>query len=172
MTELYMNNEDISTLSYRVLSIIRGTTVDGPGFRTSIYLSGCSHNCQGCHNPQSWDPEAGIPMSLKEILDIVKEEDFDVTLTGGDPLFNPGKTKILINELKKNRRNVWIYTGFYWEEIISSEILISAIKNADVVVEGRFIESLRNLDLPFRGSSNQRIINIPLSLQKGYPVLY
>ena len=72
---------------YNVLKIERGTTVDGPGFRTSIYLAGCRHRCPGCHNPQSWDFEAGVKMSLEEIMDVVREEEFNVTLTGGRPLF-------------------------------------------------------------------------------------
>ncbi len=67
---------------YNVLKIERGTTVDGPGFRTSIYLAGCRHGCPGCHNPQSWDFEAGVKMSLEEIMDVVREEEFNVTLTG------------------------------------------------------------------------------------------
>ena len=67
---------------YNVLKIERGTTVDGPGFRTSIYLAGCRHGCPGCHNPQSWDFETGVKMSLEEIMDVVREEEFNVTLTG------------------------------------------------------------------------------------------
>ena len=78
-----------SELIFHVLKVIRGTTVDGPGFRTSIYLSGCSHRCKGCHNPQSWDPNLGEHFSLNDLMDIVNEEDFVVTLTGGDPIFCP-----------------------------------------------------------------------------------
>ncbi len=99
---------------YNILSIIRGTTVDGPGFRTSIYLAGCCHQCPGCHNPQSWNPHAGKIMTLEEIMKIVEEEDFDVTLSGGDPLYNPDSTKVLIKALKDNGRNEWVYTGYTW----------------------------------------------------------
>ncbi len=69
----------------RILDIVRGTTVDGPGFRTSIYFAGCGHHCPGCHNPQSWDFAGGSEMSLGQLTDIITEEDFDVTLTGGRP---------------------------------------------------------------------------------------
>ena len=152
-----MNKEIIK---FQIAGIIRGTTVDGPGFRTSIYLSGCRHNCLGCHNPEAQNPEYGDLMTLEEILKIVEEEDFDVTLSGGDPLYNPAKLKILIEALKENGRNVWIYTGYTWEEIVKDETLYEAIKNADTIVDGRFDLSLKDSDLPFRGSSNQRIIDI------------
>ena len=158
--------------SYRILDIVKGTTVDGPGFRTSIYLSGCSHHCQGCHNPQSWDPENGTLMSLSEIMKIVEDEDFDVTISGGDPLYNPHMLKVLVESLKNNRRNVWIYTGFTWEEIISSNDLLVAVKEADVLVDGRYIDNLRDIDLAFRGSSNQRIIDIQKSILMGEMILY
>ncbi len=145
---------------FRVLDIIRGTTVDGPGFRTSIYFAGCSHHCPGCHNPQSWDEKGGTPMTLEEIMEIVREEDFNVTLSGGDPLFYPGKTKTIVEALKKEGRNVWIYTGYTWEEIKANPVLADAVSGADTIVDGPFIETLKDPDLLFRGSSNQRIINI------------
>lgn len=155
---------------YNVLKIIRGTTVDGPGFRTSIYLSGCSHHCPGCHNPQSSNPENGDKMTLEEIMRVVEEEDFDVTLSGGDPLFHPEKLKPLVEALKEDNRNVWVYTGYIWEEIIKSRGLLDAIKAADVLIDGPYVESLRDPDLPFRGSSNQRLINIKESLKEGHMV--
>ena len=111
-------------------------------------------------------------MSLGSIMKIVEEEeDFDVTISGGDPLYYPEKLRRLVASLKKNRRNVWVYTGYDWEEIIESEDLLNAIREADVIVDGRYIASLRDIDLPFRGSSNQRIIDIRLSLNAGYPVI-
>lgn len=145
---------------FRIAGIVRGTTVDGPGLRTSIYLSGCSHQCPGCHNPETHDPLYGQEMSLAQLMDIVEEEDFNVTLSGGDPLFYPEKLKILIHALKRHGRNVWVYTGYTWEEILNDAQLFDATKEADTIVEGRFIESLKDPDLRFRGSSNQRIIHI------------
>ena len=157
---------------FNVLDIIRGTTVDGPGFRTSIYLAGCRHQCKGCHNPQSWDVENGKPMSLDEILKIVEEEDFDVTLSGGDPLFNLETTNALIEALKRDNRNVWLYTGFTWEEIINDKRLWDIVSKVDVVVDGPFVEELRNPDLQFRGSSNQRMIDIKASIATDTLVLW
>ena len=160
-------NDFTSFPLYNVLEIIKGTTVDGPGFRTSIYLAGCNHHCIGCQNPQSWDPENGKLMSLQDILNVVNEEDFDVTLSGGDPLFNPLKLKILVHELKKNRRNVWIYTGYTWEEIMANPDYFASVKEADIVVDGRYLQEKRDLDLPFRGSSNQRLINVQKTIETG-----
>lgn len=146
--------------TYRVLDIIRGTTVDGPGFRTAIYLAGCRHQCPGCHNPQSWDFNAGTEMSLSEILDVVEEEDFDVTLTGGDPLYNPLNTAVLARKIKEMGHTVWLYTGFTIEEIRDSDTLSIPLPFLEAVVDGPYIESLRDPDLLFRGSSNQRIIRM------------
>lgn len=155
-----------------VIDIIRGTTVDGPGFRTSIYLAGCNHKCPGCHNPQSWNPHGGKEMSFEEIIKIVEDEDFDVTLTGGDPLYNPEQTTLLLSMLKKNGRNVWIYTGYTWETIIKAPLLLNTVKEADVLVDGPFLESLRDPDLLFKGSSNQRLIDIHKSLASDSPVFW
>lgn len=146
--------------SYRVIDIIRGTTVDGPGFRTSIYLAGCNHRCPGCHNPQSWDPEGGRKMTLQEIMDIVKEEDFDVTLTGGDPLMHPETTALLARAIREAGYNVWLYTGFTIEEIMENDKLKAVLPYVEAIVDGPYEENLRDTDLPFRGSSNQRIIKI------------
>ena len=142
------------------MDIIRGTTVDGPGFRTAIYFAGCSHECPGCHNPQSWNEENREEYTLEEILDIVREEDFAVTFTGGDPLFHPEQTAELAREIKKLGYNIWLYTGYVYEEVLKSPELSKPLKYVDVIVDGPFIESLRDEDLLFRGSSNQRIIKL------------
>ena len=106
-------------------------------------------------------------MSLSEIMDIVREEDFNVTLSGGDPLCSSESTAILLKALKADRRTVWLYTGFTWEEILADPGLLACASLADVVVDGPFILSLRNPDLLFRGSSNQRLINVKASLEAG-----
>ncbi|MDE6716815.1 MAG: anaerobic ribonucleoside-triphosphate reductase activating protein [Muribaculaceae bacterium] len=147
-----------------ILDIIRGTTVDGPGFRTSIYFAGCRHDCPGCHNPESWDFNAGTPYSIRQLMDIVEEEDFDVTLSGGDPLYHPEFTAKFIRCLKENGRNVWVFTGFRWEEILLFPRLLKAVEGAEVVVDSPFVEALRDTDLLFRGSSNQRLIDVARSI--------
>lgn len=160
------------TMTFNVLDIIRGTTVDGPGFRTAIYLAGCAHKCSGCHNPQSHDPKAGTVMTLEEILMVVRQEDFNVTLTGGDPLYHIDAACALAKAIKNCGYNIWLYTGFTWNEIISSSVLSQILHHVDVIVDGPFIECLRNTDLLFRGSSNQRLIQVAASLQAGAIVEY
>lgn len=142
----------------RVLDIIRGTTVDGPGFRTSIYLAGCRHECPGCHNPESWDFAGGRDMTLEEIMEIVREEEFDVTLSGGDPLYHPEEVEALTALIREAGFKTWVYTGFTWEEIQADPKLMKALVNVEAIVEGRFLKALRDPDLLYRGSSNQRII--------------
>lgn len=145
-------------MKIRVLDIVRGTTVDGPGFRTSIYFAGCRHACPGCHNPQSWDFGSGVEMDLDEIMDIIREEDFDVTLSGGDPLYHPEAVRELSRRVVDAGHKVWLYTGFTIEEIEADPRLSYALEFIDTVVDGPYIEALRDTDLLFRGSSNQRII--------------
>lgn len=145
-------------MKIRVLDIVRGTTVDGPGFRTSIYFAGCHHACPGCHNPQSWDFGGGVEMDLDEIMEIVREEDFDVTFSGGDPLYHPEAVRELSRRVMDAGHKVWLYTGFTIEEIEADPRLIDALEFIDTIVDGPFIEAMRDTDLLFRGSSNQRII--------------
>lgn len=145
-------------MKIRVLDIVRGTTVDGPGFRTSIYFAGCHHACPGCHNPQSWDFGGGVEMSLDEIMDIVREEDFDVTISGGDPLYHPDEVRELSRRVVAVGHKVWLYTGFTIEQIEADPRLSDALEFIDTIVDGPYIEALRDTDLLFRGSSNQRII--------------
>ena len=154
----------MNSQSFMIMDIIRGTTVDGPGFRTAIYLSGCLHDCPGCHNPQSHDPNAGVKMSLREVLEIVKEEDFDVTLTGGDPLFNPESVLVLAKAIREEGYGIWLYTGYTIEQIYDSPRLAAILPFLDAVVDGPYLEGLRDPDLKFRGSSNQRIIYKPFNL--------
>lgn len=145
-------------MKVRVLDIIRGTTVDGPGFRTSIYIAGCRHRCPGCHNPQSWDFEGGTEMEIDDLMEIVKEEDFDVTLSGGDPMYSPDSVREISRRVRSLGHTVWVYTGFTWEQIKSDSRMLGALADVEAIVEGPFIKDLRDPDLRFRGSSNQRII--------------
>ena len=150
--------------SVNIIQVIRGTTVDGPGFRTSIYFAGCRHECPGCHNLSSWDFNAGSPYTLDDLMEIIEEEDFDVTLSGGDPLYHPVFVKALAQRVHSAGHSVWLYTGFRWEEILSTPLLLDAVKETDVIVDSPFILSLRDTDLLFRGSSNQRIIDVKKTL--------
>lgn len=158
-------------MKLNIMDIVPGTSVDGPGLRTAIYMAGCGHACAGCHNRDSWDQHAGRLMSLREIMEIVGENGFPVTLTGGDPLYNPENAIALIRAIRTlDLGPIWLYTGYTWEEIISTPALLKAVRETDVVVDGPFMESLRDLSLNFCGSSNQRIILVKPSLDQASPV--
>lgn len=157
-----------------ILEILEDTTVDGPGFRTAIYAAGCPNACVGCHNPQSWDIANGHTMSTQEILDIVLADPFaDVTFTGGDPMFQPEGFAELAKAIKVcSNKNIWCYTGYTFENIIRNERQRALLQFVDVLVDGPFVQSLRDESLLFRGSSNQRLIDVRRSLEKGEVVLY
>ncbi|MDE5626274.1 MAG: 4Fe-4S cluster-binding domain-containing protein, partial [Muribaculaceae bacterium] len=98
-----------------MLDIIPGTSVDGPGLRTSIYFAGCAHRCPGCHNPQSWDFTAGNEMSINEIVEEVDRHGFNVTFSGGDPLYQLPALIPLAKALREKGYTIWCYTGFRYE---------------------------------------------------------
>lgn len=150
-----------------VLDILYDTTVDGPGFRTSIYAAGCIHKCLECHNPQSWDYANGQEYSIEELLDIVSVSEFaNVTFTGGDPLIQVNEFTELAKKIKTfTHKNIWCYTGFTFEQINKSQKLSQILPFLDVLVDGKYMNNLYNENLPFRGSSNQRIIDVPKTLQ-------
>lgn len=147
--------------SLRVLDIIPGTSVDGPGLRTTIYFAGCPHHCEGCHNPQSWNPEGGRVMTADEILDVVEDNGFNVTFSGGDPLLQIDALLPLAAAIRRRGYNIWLYTGYTFEQIAASPRLRPVLDAVDVVVDGPFILSLRDTGLRFRGSSNQRVLYCP-----------
>ncbi len=156
----------------RILDIVEGTTVDGPGLRTSIYVAGCMHGCPGCHNPQSWDFEAGRDMTLDELLGVVRFNNFNVSLSGGDPMYVAAEAGALCRLIKSElHKNIWCYTGFTWEAIVNKSEFMPLLENIDVLVDGPFIQSRRDISLRFRGSGNQRIIDVPASLTQGKVVL-
>lgn len=152
----------------RVLDIVEDTMVDGPGLRTTIYCAGCRHHCPGCHNPQSWDFRAGRDMSTDEIMEIILADPFaDVTFSGGDPMYQPEGFAELAAAIKsKTNKTIWCYTGFTFEQIMNDSHLLPLLNLLDVVVDGPFIQELRDPDLRFRGSSNQRIIDVRRSLKE------
>ena len=152
----------------RVLDIIEDTMVDGTGLRTSIYCAGCAHHCPGCHNPQSWDFGRGRMMSTDEIMDVIKADPFaDVTFSGGDPMYQADGFAELAESIKRETdKTIWCYTGFTFEELLADVTKHKLLNMIDVLVDGPFIQSLRNPDLPFRGSSNQRIIDVQKSMKE------
>ena len=157
----------------RVLDIIEDTMVDGPGFRTSIYCAGCRHQCPGCHNPQSWDFKGGREMSTEELMRIIMADPFaNVTFSGGDPMYQwDGFAELARAIHKQSNKDIWCYTGFTYETLIT-RAQRELLELLDVLVDGPFIEKLRDPDLLFRGSSNQRLIDVQKTLYAGEVILW
>ena len=160
--------------SISLLNIVEDTTVDGPGFRTSIYAAGCPHRCSGCHNPQSWKRESGSLWSINSVMAQIKQAEFaNVTFSGGDPLMQVGAFTELAKRIRKEtNKTIWCYTGYLYEEIIVSPSLSQILPYVNVLVDGRYEEALNDESLQFRGSSNQRIINVPDSLHAGQTLFW
>lgn len=153
-------------MTLRVIDIIDGTSVDGPGLRTSIYFAGCNHRCPGCHNPSTWDFNAGYDMTIDQLIERIVDNDFNVTFSGGDPLYQLKPLTELARRIKSVGKTIWCYTGFIYEDLLVNEKYAELLSMIDVLVDGPYIQDLRDTDLRFRGSSNQRIIE--MKKQKGY----
>ena len=174
---------------------------NGSGLRVVLWLSGCSHKCKGCQNPQTWDADSGIPFNKLAKEELFRELDKDyisgLTLTGGDPLFESNLDGVLDLVTEANKRyntapnrirlsmpqkSIWLYTGYKWYDIFNGYTYFyisdpvhkrkEIVKQCNVLVDGQYIDSQRDILLPYRGSSNQRLINIQQSLQKGKIVLW
>ena len=168
---------------------------DGEGVRTVIYVSGCSHKCPNCHNPQTHDDNYGVEFTneLKnEIINNIEKRPFisGITLSGGDPLYYNNVTEVLglIEELKDKfpNKNIWLYTGYTWKQIFCPIVTDDfnpkrdefldrrkkIVEMCDIVVDGKYIEEERDITLKWRGSRNQRVINVKESLKENKIVLY
>lgn len=157
-----------------IIDIIEDTTVDGPGFRTAIYAAGCPNACPGCHNPESWDITRGKKVATDEILDKVLSDEFaNVTFSGGDPMFQPeGFTELAKGIKAKSRKTIWCYTGYKFENLLRNPTQAALLPYIDVLVDGRYKQELRNENLLFRGSGNQRLIDVQASLRNRKVVEY
>ena len=153
----------------RILSILEDTTVDGPGFRTSIYCAGCTHHCPECHNPQSWDKDGGTEMSVEEVMQTIEADPFaNVTFSGGDPMQQAEGFTELARAIKtRTNKTIWCYTGYTFEALLRMPAQRALLELIDVLVDGPFMVAEKDPDLLFRGSRNQRLIDVPRSLAEG-----
>jgi len=156
--------------------ITKEDMLNGDGLRVVLWVSGCEHRCEGCQNPITWDPEDGLVFDADAEAELFEalEKDYisGITFSGGDPLFpdNRGELKRLIGEVKSRfpGKTIWLYTGYLWEEIRQMDF----IGDVDVVVDGRFVLELLDNTLHWKGSGNQRVIDVNKSLISGNVVLY
>ncbi|MDR7240582.1 anaerobic ribonucleoside-triphosphate reductase activating protein [Neobacillus drentensis] len=150
----------------RVLDILHDSIVDGKGLRTVIFFAGCPHFCQACHNSQSWNRENGLEWTEEAIfMEIMKNELTNVTFSGGEPFLQSRQIIPLAQRLKREGKNIWCYTGYQYEELTQFPDHVSLLNEIDVLVDGKFDLTKRDLSLDYKGSSNQRVINVPKSLK-------
>mgnify|MGYP002520903496 FL=1 len=156
-----------------ILQVVHDTMVDGPGMRTSVYCAGCPNHCPGCHNPESWDILRGTVVPVDELAGELLADPFaDVTFTGGDPMFQPEAFARLADTIRaRSRKTIWCYTGLTLERILTHPRQRRLLECVDVLVDGPFVQALRDTDLRFRGSSNQRVIDVAATLRLGHPVI-
>ena len=153
---------------------------NGLGVRTVLWVSGCNIHCKNCHNQSTWDFNSGIPFTddtMQEILyDLSKPYIKGLTLSGGHPL-DPHNAPEVLKIVKRVKmifpnKDIWIYSGYVWENIIKDETLREILKYSDVLVDGAYVDELRDISLPFKGSSNQRIIDVQKSLSENKIILW
>ena len=167
------------TKPINLLGIDYESVVDGIGVRTVLFFAGCSHDCQGCHNPESHDFKAGKVFDediANEILSYIEEAPYikGITLSGGDCFFNPIPIIYFVEAFKERfpDKDIWAYTGFNLEEILLNDNRRKLFELCDVLVDGRFIQEEKGFNLKFKGSNNQRIIDVKQTINAGKVVLY
>ncbi|MBQ3258135.1 MAG: anaerobic ribonucleoside-triphosphate reductase activating protein [Oscillospiraceae bacterium] len=153
--------------------IVNDSIVDGPGIRMTVFAQGCPHHCHGCHNPETWQFGCGTPMEEERIADIVATNPLcrGVTFSGGEPFAQAEGFAKLAQLLKARGYEVASYSGYTFEQLINgTDAQKELLQSIDVLIDGPFIMAQRSLEVPFRGSRNQRIIDVKQSLTAGKPV--
>lgn len=160
----------------RIAGTVQDSIVDGPGFRFTVFTQGCSHHCPGCHNPQTHDPSGGTEHTVEELLERMRSNPLTdgLTLSGGEPFEQPEDCLLLAQGAHESGLNVWSYTGYLFEFLRDqgTEAQKALLRELDVLVDGPFLLEQRTLSLPWRGSRNQRVIDVPKSLENGDVVLF
>lgn len=160
----------------RVHGMAQDSIVDGPGLRFTLFTQGCPHRCPGCHNPQTHGTEGGQWMGVEELVRRMLANPLQrgLTLSGGEPFAQPEACAALAQRVRACGKDVWVYSGYTFEELTASGSagIRALLEACDVLVDGRFLLAQRSLALRFRGSANQRLIDLPLSLAAGQAVLW
>lgn len=157
----------------RIAGLVQDSIVDGPGFRFTVFTQGCPHNCEGCHNPDTHDPDGGREMTVKQVIEAMLSNPMTdgLTLSGGDPFVQAADCAEIAKAAHKNGLNVWTYTGWTYEKLRSlserDEGIKALLNETDVLVDGPFILSQKSYDVPWRGSKNQRLIDMKATRESG-----
>lgn len=160
----------------RISGVIRESVVDGPGIRFVVFTQGCPHHCPGCHNPETHPFEGGKLVDIERIAGEILKNPLlkGVTLSGGEPFCQPGPLAELAYAVHAKGLDVMVYSGYTFEELLkraeTEPDILALLNETDVLVDGRFVEAEKSLMLKFRGSKNQRILDVPQSLVKGEAV--
>ena len=158
----------------RIAGTVGESIVDGPGFRYTLFVQGCPHGCPGCHNPQTHDFDGGQDIALDTLLKDMCKNPFvkGVTFSGGEPFCKAEPLYRLAVELKSRGKHLMAYSGYTFEELmqLSDPYVKKLLGELDLLVDGRFIMEQKNIDLRFRGSANQRVLDVPKSLEANAPV--
>ena len=160
-------------MKIRIAGIVEDSIVDGPGLRLTVFTQGCPHGCPGCHNPETHDFDGGHDEDTSSILERAEDNILlsGITLSGGEPFCQPEACLELARGAHALGLNVWCYSGYTFEELMSGpSAWRSLLAETDVLVDGRFILAERSLELHFRGSRNQRLLDVGASLREGKPV--
>lgn len=156
----------------RIAGIVYDSIVDGPGLRTTVFLQGCGRNCKGCHNPQTHDYSGGELMSLEETFSkITATVCKNVTFSGGEPFDQADELINLAILLTAHDYHIMAYTGYTFEEIVNDSKKLALLQYIDILVDGPFIEEQKTTSACYKGSSNQRVIDVSESLAQGAVVL-
>jgi anaerobic ribonucleoside-triphosphate reductase activating protein len=169
-----MGNPDM----IRMAGIVRESIVDGPGIRFTVFCQGCPHKCEGCHNPETHDFNGGKDVSIYRILEEIDKNPLlaGVTFSGGEPLCQPEPFSRLAKEVKGRGLNVTVFSGYTYEEIVKMSEDDKNVKclmdNTDILIDGQFVLGQKDLTLQFRGSQNQRVIDLNKTRENGEIVLW
>ena len=149
----------------RIAGFLKHSSVNGDGIRAVVFFQGCKHGCKGCQNPDTWNFEGGTEVTIDDVMTAIHSAKFitGVTLSGGDPLYQAGDALIIAKKCRELGLNVWVYTGFTYEEILDGQAgkeAIELLDNVDVLVDGMFEIDKLTTELPYRGSSNQRLLRL------------
>lgn len=155
-----------NTVAMRIAGVVNESIVDGPGLRMTVFFQGCPHQCPGCHNPHTHDENGGEIMDTADVVRRFRANPLlsGITLSGGEPLEQPAAAMEIAEAVKADGKSVMVYTGYRWEDVFAMSENTPAVrgllKHTDILVDGRYVQANKTLNLPFRGSLNQRLIDV------------